>query len=362
MGSPIYWWRTSFGEDELAKIGESMLAEHISQGPVTAEFEEKFAAALDVPYAVATTSGSTALLMGLMVAGVGPGDEVIVPNRTFVATAHAALLLGASVVLVDVIEDHPAMDVSQIESKITPRTKAIMPVHLNGRSVDMTALEEVASRHGLWIVEDACQAIFSCNEYGYLGTQSNVGCFSLGVTKLISTGQGGVAVTSDRDTYDALRLMRTHGVTDTFGGEFNQLGLNFRMTDIAASIGLVHLGQVESRRDHVKAVQARYSAALHEMPFIDLLPVNEAAGEIPVYVEAMCEERDRLVAWLEERGIQARPLLPDLDRSQHLSASGEFPRSRKFGAQGLYLPGGPAQSLENVDRVIAALSEFGNTL
>jgi perosamine synthetase len=361
MESPVYWWRTSFGEDELAKIGESMLAEHISQGPVTAEFEEKFAAALDVPYAVATTSGSTALLMGLMVAGVGPGDEVIVPNRTFVATAHAALLLGASVVLVDVIEDHPAMDVSQIESKITPRTKAIMPVHLNGRAVDMVALQEVAFRHGLWIVEDACQAIFSRNEHGYLGTQSNVGCFSLGVTKLISTGQGGVAVTNDRDTYDALRLMRTHGVADTFGGEFNQLGLNFRMTDIAASIGLVHLGQVESRLEHVKAVQARYSAGLHEMPFIDLLPVNEAAGEIPVYVEALCEDRDRLVAWLEERNIQARPLLPDLDRSQHLNASGDFPRSRRFGAQGLYLPGGPAQSIENVDRVIAALSEFGNS-
>jgi perosamine synthetase len=361
MEDPISWWRTTFGEDEIEKIRESILAEHISQGPVTAEFEQQLASALDVPYVVATTSGSTALLMGLMAAGVGPGDEVIVPNRTFIATAHAALLLGARVVLVDVLEEEPSMDVAQVESKITERTKAIMPVHLNGRSVDMSALREVASRHGIWIVEDACQAMFSRDEHGYIGTKSEVGCFSLGVTKLISTGQGGFVVTSDKDTYEALKLMRIHGVPDTFEGTYSRIGFNFRMTDITASIGLVQLNQVETRMKHVKAIQARYSAALHEMPFIDIIPVNEEAGEMPVWVEAVSDERDRLLSYLESRNIFARPFIPDLDQSPHLGVTGEFPRSKVFAAEGLYLPGGPAQPLENVDRVITALSDYGET-
>ena len=359
--SEVPFWMTDIGENETAAVIETMAEKSFSMGAVTAKMEAEIAKQLDVPYVLCTTSGSMALMMGLMAAGVGPGDEVIVPTRTFISTAHAASLLGAKVVLVDSRSDSPNMDVIEAAKKITPRSKAIMPVHLNGRAVDMSGLREVASRHGIWIVEDACQAMFSRDEHGYLGTKSEVGCFSLGVTKLISTGQGGFVVTSDQDTFASLKLMRIHGVADTFEVTYNTLGFNFRMTDITASIGLVQLKQVESRTKHVKAIQARYSAALHEMPFIDLIPVNEEADEIPLWVEAVSEERDRLVSYLESRNIFARPFTPDLDKSPHLGVTGEFPRSKVFAAEGFYLPGGPAQPLANVDRVITALSDYGDT-
>lgn len=356
----IYWWRTSFGEAEAAKVRESILAEHLSMGPVTAEFEQKFAASLDVPYAVATTSGSAGLMMSLIAVGVGPGDEVIVPNRTFIATAHAATLLGATVKLIDVLSDIPAMDTKHLRRKITARTKAVMPVHLNGRSVNMDQTLEVAREHGLSVVEDACQALYSRNKAGYLGTQGDAGCFSLSVAKLISTAQGGMIVTRRKDIFEKLKLIRTHGVPDTFGGTFDTPGFNFRMTDIHASIGLVQLGQASQRIASVKAIQRRYAAGLAEMPFIRMIPVNQAAGEVPLYVEALSEERERILRFMEEKDIQIRPLLPDLHLSAHLKNTSEaFPNSRKFSEQGMYLPGGPSQPLENVDRVISALAEYG---
>ena len=187
----IPWWKTTFGEQEIQKVTEAISNGHISQGPITEEFETRLAEALDVPYVVATTSGSVALLMALMAFGIQPDDEVIVPNRTWIATAHAVKMIGAKVVLVDVQPDLPIMEVAQLEQKITPRTKAIIPVHLSGRSADMDAIREIAKAHGLLIIEDAAQALFSKYRGEYCGTQSDAGCFSFSVAKLLPTGQGG---------------------------------------------------------------------------------------------------------------------------------------------------------------------------
>lgn len=356
----IRWWHTSFGQEEIQKIAESITAEHVSQGPVTEEFEAEFARALSVPYAVATTSGSVALLMSLMAVGIGRDDEVIVPNRTFIAAAHAAMLLGAKIVLVDVMPDIPVMDISQLRKKITSRTKAIIPVHLNGRSNDMAQIQVVAAEHGLAVVEDACQALFSRNAAGYLGTQSDAGCFSLGVTKLISTGQGGMVVTNNEETYERLKLVRNHGVADTFEATYEQVGLNFKFTDMLSSIGLVQLSRVPNRLTHVNAVHERYDSAFDEcqFPFIKIIPVNIEAGEVPLWVEVLCEDRPKLMSYLESKGIQTRRFLPDLDDSPHLQNHGEFPNSRMFGDHGVFMPCGPSQSLENVDRVVDALKRF----
>ncbi len=358
----ISWWRTSFGQEESQKVAEAIANEHISQGPVTAEFEHRLAEVLDVPYVVATTSGSMAMLMALWVAGIGPGDEVIVPNRTWIATAHAPLLLGAKVVFVDVEEEHPIMDVTQIESAITPRTKAIIPVHLNGRSVNMHEVQRIAQKHNFVVIEDAAQALGSRNEDGLLGTQSDMGCFSLSVAKIIATGQGGFLVTRGESRYRKLVAMRTHGVSDVVNASWTQPGFNFRLTDILASIGLVQLKRLPERIEKVKSIYACYSEAIADLPFLKLIPVNIEAGEIPIYIEVLCPERERLIQFLAERGIQTRPFYPDLNLAPYFENTGRFPCSEVFGAQGLFLPSGPAQPLENVDYVIQALREFGGTL
>jgi perosamine synthetase len=357
----VAWWRTSFGDDEVKGVASAIAGEHVSQGPVTFQFEAELAESLDVPYVVATTSGSVALLMALMAMGIERGDEVILPNRTFIATAHAALLLGAKVVLVDVLADSPVMDVSRIRQKITSKTKAIMPVHLNGRSVDMPEIYDIAREYGLCVIDDACQGLYSRNAEGFLGTYSDVGCFSLGVTKLISTGQGGFVVTRNQDTYEKLKLIRNHGVNDTFAADYTQIGLNFKYTDIQASIGLSQLRRLSDRIGIMNGIYTKYASAFDELEFsfLRLIPVNIERGEVPLWIEVLCPERGKLMDFLASRGIQTRPFLPDLNLSPHLGNDGEFPRSRVFSEQGVFLPCGPDQPLEHIDRVIDGLQEFG---
>ncbi|MBS3132515.1 DegT/DnrJ/EryC1/StrS family aminotransferase [Candidatus Woesearchaeota archaeon] len=361
MGNKISWFRNSFGEEELKKLGESVAQEHISLGPVTAELEAQFAKELNIPYAVAVPSGSVALLISLIACGISPEDEVIMPNRSWIATANAPIILGAKAVLVDVQEDLPLIDASQIREKITPKTKAIIPVHLNGRSSDMEAINKIAKEHSLFVIEDACQAMFSKNSSGFLGTQSDMGCYSLGVTKLISTGQGGMIVTRNKELYEKLKLIRNNGTPDHFIPEYTTVGLNFKFTDMLASIGLVHLSQLKERLKHVNKVYEKYAEALKEMPYLKMIPVNVKQGEVPIYVEVLCEKRDELISFLASEGIETRPFLPNLEMAPYIE-SGYFPNSKIFEEQGLFLPSGPSQPLENVDKVIEALKQFGREL
>ncbi|MBU1932046.1 DegT/DnrJ/EryC1/StrS family aminotransferase [Patescibacteria group bacterium] len=362
MPTNISWWRTSFGEQETRRIADSIAHEHISQGPVVAEFERRLAEYLGVPFVVATTSGSMALLMALWASGVGPGDEVIVPNRTWIATAHAAILLGAKVRLVDVESDRPIIDVTRIEAAITARTKAVIPVHLNGRSVNMREVNRIAHKHNLVVIEDAAQALGSRNRDGLLGTQSDMGCFSLSVAKIIATGQGGFIATKNKRLYRKLVVMRTHGVADVVNADWTQPGFNFRFNDILASVGFVQLGRLQGRIKKVKTLYARYAAAMPKLPFLKFIPVNLEAGEIPIYIEVLYPHRDRLVQYLATRGIQTRPFYPDLNLAPYFGNRGKFPRSKIFGLQGLFLPSGPEQPLANVKRVLEVLKDFGDTL
>jgi dTDP-4-amino-4,6-dideoxygalactose transaminase len=354
----IAWWRTSFGESEIQRVRQSVLNEHISQGPVTAEFEQAMAEALQVSYAIATTSGSVALAMSLLALGVGPGAEVIVPNRTWIATAHAVLLVGAKITLVDVLPDVPVLDVAKIREKITDRTKAIIPVHLNGRAVNMESLKDVAREFGLVVVEDACQALFSRNKSGFLGTQSQAGCFSLGVTKLLSTGQGGLIVTQDSHLNEKLRLIRNNGVVDIFTDTWNQFGFNFKFTDIQASFGLAQLQRVQHRIDRLHAIYQQYADGLNGLEFLHLLRSNVVGGELPLYVEVQCPNRNRLTEFLKSHNIQARPLPPNLNTSSYLDGAGVFPNSDRFAGAALYLPCGPEQPSGNVERVLEVLRQY----
>lgn len=355
----ISWWRTTFGEEEIGRIADAIRKEHISQGPIVEEFESSLAGFLGVPHVVATTSGSTALLMALMAAEVGPGDEVIVPNRTWIATAHAAALLGAKVKLVDVGASQPIVDVAKIEEAITPRTKAIIPVHLNGRSSAMREINNLARNVGARVIEDAAQAFGSRNADGLLGTQSDMGCFSLSVAKIIATGQGGYIATRSTELYEKLLAIRTHGVGSVIDAQWSRLGFNFRFTDILAAIGVVQLQQIDERIAKVKAIYSRYAEAMPAFPFLRLLPVNVTAGEIPIYVEVLCEERERLIEYLADCGIQSRPFYPDLHLASYLGEQGSFPNSRIYSEQGVFLPSGPGQTMENIDFVLAALRAYG---
>jgi perosamine synthetase len=328
-------------------------------GEVTADFERRLARVLDVPYVTATTSGSMALLMGLLAVGVGPGDEVIVPNRTWIATAHAVLLAGAKPVFVDVERDRPIVDASAIEGALTARTKAIMPVHLCGRSADMEEIHRIAAERGLRVVEDAAQALGSRNSRGTLGSQSDVGCFSLSVAKIISTGQGGFCATRDGAIHERLTLLRTQGVRDVIDASYTGFGFNFRFNDVLAAMGLGQLDRLPGRIEKVVEIYRRYETGLDGLDFLRLVPVDIAAGEVPVYVEVLCDDRPAVMSFLAALGIQTRPFYPDLDLAPHLGPPGDFPNSRVFAEHGLFLPCGPAQAMQAIDEVIESLTSHG---
>ena len=354
----VSWWRTSFGEEVVESVSQSIRQECTGFGPITLEFENRLAEALDVPFVITTPSGSVAMLITLMALGIKAGDEVIVPNRTWIATAHAPLMLGAKPILVDVLPDLPVMDVSQLKKKITSKTKAIIPVPLNGRAVDMDEVWKIAKEHGLLVIEDAAQGLFSKRTGKYMGTQSDAGCFSLSNAKLVPTGQGGFVVTKNKAVYEKMKRLRMHGVDDVINCTFYQMGFNFRFTDIQASIGLTQLDRVPKRIQHINEVYLRYKNGIRDFSFLKLIPVDIAKGEIPIYVEVLCKEREKLIDFMASHNIQARPFYPCLHTAKHLSASGEFPNADVFGSQGLVLPCGPEQPFENIDRVIETLRLF----
>ncbi len=353
----ISWYRTSFGEEEIESVRNAISNEHISQGVETEKLEAIVAQSLDVPYAVVTTSGSAALLMSMIAYDIKLGDEVIIPNRTWIATPHAPLMRGAKVTLADVT-DNQIIAASDIEKRITGRTKAIIPVHLNGKSADMREINRIAQSYGLRVIEDACQALFSRNEEGYLGTQSDIGCFSLGITKLISTGQGGFLITRDEETYEKLKLIRNHGTVSNINALYTQLGFNFKFTDIQASIGIAQFVRRNEKISHVRKVYDLYRQGIEGLEHIKLFPVNIRKGEIPLYTEALSHKRKALMEYLAARGIQTRPFLPSLESAHYIGDGQKFPNSDVFTNNGLFLPCGPSQSLENVQTVIDALKSF----
>lgn len=358
MGNSISWWRTGFNHGEAEAIARAIAQEHVSQGPVVAELERRLADYLGVPFVVATTSGSTALLMSCWASGVGPGDEVIVPNRTWIATAHAPLLLGASVKLVDVEPGRPVIDPTRIEEAISDRTKAIIPVHMGGRAADMRAINRIAERHGLAVIEDAAQALGSRNPDGFLGTQSDMGCFSFSVAKVISTGQGGFIATRSEEIHRRVVAMRTHGVGDIVNAEWDRPGFNFRFTDILAAVGIEQLKLLPQRIEHLRAIYKAYSEGLAGLSFIKLIPVDLDTGEVPVYIEALCESRQELIDFLAAKKIQCRPFYPDLSYASYFDQVGQHPNSKPFGEKAIYLPCGPSQPLENIHTTLRAIREF----
>lgn len=355
----IPWWRIDFCEEDIKTIAESIRNENISMGSVTEHFERQLAEALEVPYVVATTSGSVALLMALMACGIRNGDEVIIPNRTWIATAHAPLILGAKPVIVDVLPDRPVMDTALIRGKINSRTKAIIPVPLCGCAVNMDEVWEIARDYDLVVLEDAAQGLFSKYQNKFMGTQSDVGCFSMSLGKLVSTGQGGFVTTRKKNLYQRMKLIRTHGVENvTAASPFLEMGFNFKYTDLQASIGLVQLRKIDERINNLKKIYGTYCDALKEVEWMKLVPVRVGQGEIPLYVEVLVEEREKLTEYLTSHNIQTRPFYPDLDTAEHLQCRDEFPQSRVFGKQGLVLPCGPDQPIENVEQVIELLYKF----
>ena len=252
------------GEEEKEAVLKVLDSGMLAQGKITAELERQFAELCDVDHAIAASSGTTALHLALMAHGIGPGDEVITPSFTFIASVNSILYTGARPVFVDIDPATFNIDANVAEQAVTTKTKAIMPVHLYGQVCDMNALQEIADKHGLIIIEDACQAV-SATYHGKKAGSFGTGVFSLYATKNVMSAEGGMITTSDAELADKCRLLRNHGMRRRYYYDF--LGYNYRMTDLHAAIGLAQINRVDeltgSRRSYATFFQSNITSVVN---------------------------------------------------------------------------------------------------
>jgi len=359
------WWFTEFVETDRDRLMRAFDSRRFSLGVVTAELEAALGQFLDVPYVVATASGTAALTVALIAAGVRPGDEVIVPDLTWIATAQAAVAAGGTVVPVDSLADSPVLDPTDVARCVTNRTRAIVPVHFNGRTCDMDALRQIVNGRDIVIVEDACKALGSVARGRALGTIGDVGCFSLGLVSFISAGYGGFAVTHDPTTAQRMRLVRDHGVARTGPNESLALpGFNFKISDLLSSLALGHLSRADAKRERLVAIHQRYADGLRGIADVEFMSVGVESGELPLLAEIRSKRREPIVDYLMRHGVETSRFHPPVHTASYLGDPGpdeRFPHATRYAAEGVILPCGPSQSLEQVDRVIALLRGFSTS-
>lgn len=336
-----------------------------SEGPFVKEFEEKFSSYLGSRHGVAVCNGTVALETALFAVGITKGDEVIMPTFTIISCAAAALRLGAKPVLVDSEPDTWNMDVTQIEGKITKRTKAIMPVHIYGHPADMDPVMELADNYDLKVVEDAAEvhgALYRGKKAGSIG---DAGCFSFYANKIITTGEGGMIVTNDEDVAERARSYRNLCFKPGRRFYHTELGENFRMTNLQAAIGVAQLEQIDRFIEIKRAMAKKYSEGLAGIPGIKLpMEIPGVKNVYWMYAIELAEDSgfdaDRLAAYLAERGVATRPFFLGLHEQPVFHNAGLFvgeryPVAERIARQGLYLPSGLTISDEQISAVVAAV-------
>jgi len=344
------------GAEEQDAVKAVLASGGLSQGPRVSELEEAFSALVDGRTCVAVNSGTSALHLALVAHGVGPGDEVVVPSFTFAATANAVRLAGAEPVFADIDPVSFCLDPEAAAAAVGPRTAAIMPVHLYGHPADMTALGEVARRSGLLVVEDAAQAHAAADGGRPAGALGDAAAFSFYPTKNMTTGEGGMVVTSDHAAARMVRLLRNQGMERPYENEV--VGYNLRMTDIAAAIGIVQLRRLPGFTSRRQANAAVLDAALAGHPGV--APPKCRAGAVHVYHQytVRSAERDRLQMALDGAGVESRVYYPTpVHRLAPFAAlKADLPETDRAAAEVLSLPVGPHLADDEVAAVAAAVS------
>ena len=351
--------RPDIGQEEIDAVTEVLRTGMIAQGKRVAELEERWADFCGVNHAVALSNGTVAEMCIFAGLGLGPGDEVVTVSHTFNATVSSLLSTGATPVFVDIEPDTYLIDAGRIEAAITPRTRAIFPVHLFGLVADMDPIRAIADKYGLPIVEDACQA-HGATYRGRRAGSFGHGAFSLYGTKNMTTGEGGFVTTDDDRLDDWLRLYRNQGMRQRYHHEI--LGYNFRMTDIQAAIGLVQLDKLARNTARRQELAARYDAALADLPVA--LPVTPE-GRTHVYhqytIALAPEARDAVVKDMGEGGIGVGIYYPiPVHRQPYVLERGieaDLPLTDAAAASCMSLPMFPTLADAEQDEVIRVLRD-----
>ncbi|HUZ28143.1 MAG TPA: DegT/DnrJ/EryC1/StrS aminotransferase family protein [Solirubrobacteraceae bacterium] len=371
FGSPV------IGEEEIAEVVDSMRSGWVGTGPKVQRFEQQLAEYVSVPYCRCVSSCTAALILSLQVLGIGPGDEVLVPAMTFVASANAVEHAGASTVLVDSEPDTGLIDLDAAAAAITPRTKAIMPVHLAGRPVDMDRLHALRDKHGLQVIEDAAHAIGTEWHGTRIGGMGNLAAFSFYVTKNITSIEGGALVTEDEAVAEEVERLALHGLSLGAWQRFSDTGFRhyevvrpgfkFNMTDVQAALGLHQLPRLDGWIDRRAELWDRYDRLLADLPLqTPAEPEPNTRHARHLYQVLVSPEapvsRDELLSALSARrigsGVHYRGVhLHPYYRDKYGLEPSDFPVASDISDRTLSLPLSPKIADADQDDVVAALRE-----
>lgn len=349
----------ALGGNELRYVMECVLTNWISsQGRFVTEFERAFAKFSGVKHGVAVSNGTVALHLALVIAGIGPGDEVIVPTLTFVATANAVRHAGATPVFVDSERNTWTIDPLQVEKKITARTKAVIPVHLYGHPADMDPIMELARRHQLFVIEDAAEAHGAMYKGKRVGSIGHIGCFSFYGNKIITTGEGGMLTTHDDRLADQARILRDHGMSRIRKYWHEIVGFNYRLTNLQAAVGVAQIERIEMILDQRAAIAARYGDLLTGDDRLEL-PVQASWAERVTWIYSLLLKegvpRDAVMTTLDTQGIDVRPMFYPIHLMPPYATGEKFPVAETLSRQGLSLPTWVPMGQEEIGRVCTAL-------
>ncbi|MEU6484681.1 DegT/DnrJ/EryC1/StrS family aminotransferase [Streptomyces sp. NPDC046887] len=365
---PIPAARPVIGEEEIEAAVRVLRSGRVVQGPEVAAFEEEFSALVDGRHCVAVNSGTSALHLLLMALGVGPGDEVIVPSFSFAASANVVRLVGADAVFVDIEPDGFSLDPAAVEAAITPRTAAIMPVHLYGHPAAMDRITAIAGKHGLAVVEDACQAHGAALNGTPVGAFGAGGTFSFYPTKNMHSLEGGMVTTADAETARTLRLLRNQGMETRYANEI--VGANMRLTDVAAAVGRVQLGKLDGWTEQ-RIANAAYLTEHITAPNVVTPPVAPGARHVyHQYTVRIRGDRDAAMAKLTEAGVgnavyyptPIHRLKPYWEPDQKAGRSWDLPETEKAAAEVVSLPVHPSLGQGDLERIAAAVNALGENL
>jgi len=334
-----------------------------SKGKYNDLFSEKFAEYIGVEYATTVVNGTLALHLALLALGIGEGDEVIVPSFTYIASANAVKYTGAEVVFADSLEDSWQIDPEDVERKITSKTKAIMPVHLYGHPCDMDAIMSIAKKHRIFVVEDCAEAIGSEYKGKKVGSIGDIAAFSFFGNKTITCGEGGMVLTNNKTLYERAVHFKGQGLAAHREYWHDIIGYNYRMTNIAAAIGLAQLEQVDQFIDRKMEIAAKYEKELAGLP----VTVHKAVGDVKhTYwmVSIVCDDpevRDDLREYLKEKEVETRPTFyPIHTMPMYDDKYQSLPVAEKLGWSGMNLPSYPGLKDEEVQYVCDSIKEFFN--
>jgi perosamine synthetase len=349
--------------NELAYVTDCVTSSWVSSiGKYIPRFEEDFAHFCGTQYGIATCNGTTALHLALAVSGIGQGDEVIVPSLTFVATANAVVYTGAKPVFADSEPRTWNIDPDDIGRKVTPRTRAIIPVHLYGHPADMDAINTIAHKHNLVVIEDAAEAHGAMYRGQRVGKLARIAAFSFYGNKIITTGEGGMLTTDDDELAEKARALRDHSMSPTERYWHPIIGYNYRLTNIQAAIGVAQMERIEEFLARKRAIAAMYSQLLAEVPGITLPPEEPWAKNIYWMFSVLVGDefaisRDALMNHLKTRGIDSRPFFHPIHTMPPYFNGQSLPIAERLSLQGINLPSSVALTDQDIRRVARAIRE-----